>query len=143
MEYLDTTAAASGMVKLQLLEGDGIATRSRSRACDVVALTSDTGIAGCRAILARSIALDIETTIRPYQSWACRKTQMEKAEEYAALLDSAFCGGIDFERLGRAIVVRLLNRDSEESEAFAHWLRKVSGQAITNPDYTITNEDIQ
>jgi hypothetical protein len=143
MEYLDTCPASSGMVKLQLLDGDGLATRSRSRAGDVVALTSDTGIPGCRAILARSIAQDIEAPLRPYQSWSDRKTQMQKAEEYAALLDSAFCGGIDFERLGRAIVVRLLNRDSEESEAFTHWLRQVSGQAITNPDSTITNEEIQ
>lgn len=92
-----------------------------------------------RQVLCEAIAQDIDWIPRAYPEFGeDRASVVDKAKEYARLLDNAFCGGIASEEFCKAYVVRLIQRHEEDAEAFVHWLRRASGQAISNPGSEIS-----
>lgn len=127
MNRLTDAPAADRMVAVQMDERAAILS-----GYGVVAIEAAT-LEESRRVLARSVARDIEWAPR----LSCgrgmdRSTPEEKASEYARLLVEEFQGGIAVEHFAKALVSALMDRDEEESEAFASWLRYESGRVLCN-----------
>lgn len=132
MQRLNHRAVAGKKLRIRLKDHVEIGILGNSGG-GLMSIEGDT-LEESRQVLCEAIAQDIDDIPSAFPEFGDdRMSVVGKAREYARLLDNAFCGGLASEEFCKAYVVRLIQRNEEDAEAFVHWLRRASGQAISNP----------